>query len=70
MGLVGTTQPAIGVDDRIDRAGARATERRDFDRVRLTNAARLAASLGDETDGWAGQKIILETEQVPCAVSS
>jgi hypothetical protein len=30
-----------------------------------TNAARLAASLGDETDGWAGQQIVLETEQVP-----
>jgi hypothetical protein len=30
-----------------------------------TNAARLAASLGDETAGWSGQQIVLETEQVP-----
>jgi hypothetical protein len=30
-----------------------------------TNAARLAASLGDETDGWAGKTITLETEKVP-----
>jgi hypothetical protein len=30
-----------------------------------TNAARLSASLGDETDAWAGQRIIMETEQVP-----
>jgi hypothetical protein len=30
-----------------------------------TNAARLSASLGDETDGWVGRQIVLETEQVP-----
>jgi hypothetical protein len=30
-----------------------------------TNAARLAASLGDETDRWVGQQIVLGTEQVP-----
>jgi hypothetical protein len=30
-----------------------------------TNAARLSASLGDETDGWIGKQIVLETEQVP-----
>jgi hypothetical protein len=30
-----------------------------------TNAARLSASLGDETDEWVGKTITLETEQVP-----
>jgi hypothetical protein len=30
-----------------------------------TNATRLAASLGDETNDWIGQQIVLETEQVP-----
>ena len=30
-----------------------------------TNAARLSASMGDETDGWIGKQIVLETEQVP-----
>jgi hypothetical protein len=30
-----------------------------------TNAARLSASLGDETERWLGQQIVLETEQVP-----
>jgi hypothetical protein len=30
-----------------------------------TNAARLSASLGDETERWIGQQIVLETEQVP-----
>jgi hypothetical protein len=30
-----------------------------------TNAARLSASLGDETDAWIGKQITLETEQVP-----
>jgi hypothetical protein len=30
-----------------------------------TNAARLSASLGDETDAWVGKTIVVETEQVP-----
>jgi hypothetical protein len=33
--------------------------------VNRTNAARLAASLGDETDNWIGKQITLETERVP-----
>ena len=30
-----------------------------------TNAARLSASLGDETDDWVGKTIVLEVEKVP-----
>jgi hypothetical protein len=30
-----------------------------------TNAARLSASLGDETSAWTDRQIVLETEQVP-----
>ena len=30
-----------------------------------TNASRLAPSLGDDTDRWIGQQIVLETEMVP-----
>jgi len=30
-----------------------------------TNAGRLSASLGEETDGWIGKQVVLETEQVP-----
>jgi hypothetical protein len=30
-----------------------------------TNATRLASSLGDDTAGWTGKQITLETEQVP-----
>jgi len=32
--------------------------------VNATNARRLAASLGDETDNWCGRQVTLDVEQV------
>jgi hypothetical protein len=33
--------------------------------ISKTNAARLSASLGDETDDWTGKEVVLEVERVP-----